>query len=102
MEGSDTDRIDAFWVFVEPWFYLGTPEYFSLLLPGDARGVNLIDLDVGWQTGGSGDLVVMALDLPFDYDEGFDPTRLLAYDVTSFSLWSIPEAALYLHYLFDI
>ena len=99
MEGEGADRIDAFWVVVVPWWY-SAPEMVMFTLPGNARSMNLYDLIAGFDPSIWDHVVILALDLPFNYDEGFDPSRILSYNIRALSLWSYPDAATILSDLF--
>jgi hypothetical protein len=92
MEGEGADRIDAFWVVVMPW-WSSAPEMVMFTLPGDARSLNLYNQVTGFDPCEWDSIIILALDLPFDYGEGFDPSRILSYNIPALSLWSYPDAA---------
>jgi len=92
LEGSGADRVDMFWLAFMPWWYQD-PEMIMLTLPKEARSLNLAQLFPSMSFDYYDTIFLLAVDLPFDYDDGFDPSRLFGYNLPAFSMWVYPDPA---------
>jgi hypothetical protein len=92
MESAPAADIDAFVVIIDPWRYVYNyySDLFFVVLPGTARSYQVPDV-IGYSPSEWDTAIVIALDLPFDFEEGFDPNQIFAYDFNAASLWVYPS-----------
>lgn len=101
MQQGDGVDIDLFWVIIEPYGSYYRPDILMAILPGDARSYHPPNAEMGIYPSKYTDVVVLALDLPDELlSQGYDPTRLLSYNIPAMSLWSYPDLPELLAYLF--
>lgn len=87
---SNTD-IDWFWLVCYPDdYYTPEPRVLMAILSPETRSFSLPE-DIGIDPAWNDKFFLVAVDMPDEHEDGFDPTRLIGYNNTKYSLISFPS-----------